>query len=132
MQLSQLFNAEPTGETRKLFQAFAETGGGVHDGLVNVRTFLLGLNNFSGADKLQKTHFAFHLFDVDRSGQIDENELIAILKANHLASDETSVQRKARTILKQADKDGDGEVSLEEFVVIAQKFPNILFPAFAQ
>ena len=40
-----------------------------------------------------------------------------------------SVERKAKTIMKQADKDGSGELSLEEFQVVSQKFPNILFPA---
>ena len=36
------------------------------------------------------------------------------------------VYKKAQTIMKQADKDGDGTISLEEFEVIAEKFPNIL------
>ena len=36
--------------------------------------------------------------------------------------------KKAKTILRQVDKDGDGKVSREEFAVVAEKFPNILFP----
>ena len=30
---------------------------------------------------------------------------------------------------RQADKNGDGKISPEEFLTIATKFPNILFPA---
>ena len=30
---------------------------------------------------------------------------------------------------RQADRNGDGKISPEEFMVIATKFPNILFPA---
>jgi hypothetical protein len=65
--------------------------------------------------------FCFHLFDEDRSNSIEENELMAILKANHMAGDPTAVQRKAQTIMRQADNDGDGCITLEEFHVIAQK-----------
>jgi hypothetical protein len=43
---------------------------------------------------------------------------------------EAAVLKKAKTIMKQADKDGDNEINYEEFQVIAQKFPNILFPDF--
>jgi len=40
------------------------------------------------------------------------------------------VKKKAQTIMKTADKDGNGELSIEEFRVVAQKFPNVLFPTF--
>jgi hypothetical protein len=40
------------------------------------------------------------------------------------------VKRKAQTIMKTADKDGNGELSIEEFRIVAQKSPNVLFPAF--
>jgi hypothetical protein len=64
--------------------------------------------------------FCFHLFDEDRSNSIEEGELVAILKANHMAGDPAAVQRKAQTIMRQADNDGDGCITLEEFHVIAQ------------
>ena len=40
------------------------------------------------------------------------------------------VLKKAKTIMRQADKDGDNKINIEEFHVIAEKFPNILFPAY--
>ena len=40
------------------------------------------------------------------------------------------MKKKAQTIMKTADKDGNGELSIEEFRIVAQKFPNVLFPAF--
>ena len=58
-------------------------------------------------------------------------ELIKILKANHMASSDKEVMRKAETIMAQADKDGDGVVSFDEFVIVSKKFPNILFPAYS-
>jgi serine/threonine-protein phosphatase 2B regulatory subunit len=29
-----------------------------------------------------------------------------------------------------ADKDGDGVITFDEFVIVSKKFPNILFPAY--
>lgn len=54
-----------------------------------------------------------------------QNELVAVLKANHLATAK-SVAKKAQTIMKQADGDGSGTLTLDEFLVVAQKFPNLV------
>ena len=43
-----------------------------------------------------------------------------------MASNDIEVARKADTIMAQADKDGDGVISFDEFVVVSKKFPNIL------
>lgn len=124
-QFIEMFNAEPTGETKKLYDLYE-----VPDAqALNIREIMLGLNNFTGATGPQKVEFCFHLFDEDRSNSIEIDELIAILQANHMAGDPSAVRRKAETIMRQAD-DGDGSISLEEFHVMAQKFPNILFPSF--
>ena len=34
-------------------------------------------------------------------------------------------------MIDEADKDGDGVVSFDEFVIVSKKFPNILFPAYS-
>ena len=70
-------------------------------------------------------------FDEDGNGVVTKQELVKILKANHMATHDREVMRKADTIMAQADKDGDGVVDFDEFVIISKKFPNILFPAFA-
>ncbi len=71
--------------------------------------------------------FAFEAFDEAGNGVITKEELVRILKANHMASTDKEVVKKAETILAQADSDGDGVVSFDEFVVVAKRFPNILF-----
>ena len=85
-----------------------------------------------------KTHYEsvvvkemIEAFDEDGNGVITKQELIKILKANHMASSDKEVARKAETIMAQADKDGDGVVSFDEFVIVSKKFPNILFPAYS-
>ena len=73
-------------------------------------------------------------FDGEGNGVITKAELLKILKANHMASSDAEVARKADTIMSQADKDGDGVITFDEFVVVSKKFPNILvsflFPLF--
>lgn len=61
---------------------------------------------------------------------ITKAELLSILKANHMASSDAEVARKADTILAQADKDGDGVITFDEFVIVSKKFPNILVQSF--
>lgn len=58
-----------------------------------------------------------------------QDELIKILKANHMASSDKEVVKKAETILAQADKDGDGVINFDEFVLVSKRFPNILYPS---
>ena len=90
-------------------------------GQVDVREFMIGLSNFSGAGKEEKLKFAFTIFDEDGNGAITKQELVKILKANHMASTDKEVMRKAETIMAQADKDKDGVITFDEFVVVSKK-----------
>lgn len=72
--------------------------------------------------------FAFMLCDEDSTGSITHQELVLILRANHMAKTEAEVTRKAETIIAQCDKRNDGTITFDEFVVVSRKFPNILFP----
>ena len=76
--------------------------------------------------KEDKLKFAFMAFDEEGNGVITKAELLKILKANHMASHDAEVLRKADTIMAQADKDGDGVITFDEFVIVSKKFPNIL------
>jgi serine/threonine-protein phosphatase 2B regulatory subunit len=126
-QFCMLMEVEATGEYRQLFNAFDHRG----TSSVDVKEFMLGLLNFTDTEKPRKIEFMFKLYDEDHNGFLTEDELIKILQANHMA-EENQVLKKARTIMKQADQDGDNHINQEEFVVISEKFPNILFPALHQ
>lgn len=118
-----IFELEATGENKKLFSLY--TGDGATD--LDMKEFLLGACHSTNMDKPMRAKFCFTIFDDDHNGFITEEELVNILKANHMTTAEL-VQRKAQTIMKQADEDGDNKMNLEEFLVICKKFPNILFP----
>ena len=55
---------------------------------------MIGLSNFTGATKDEKLKFAFMVFDEDGNGVITKQELVKILKANHMASSDNEVGRK--------------------------------------
>ncbi len=124
-EFCSLMEVEPTGEYQKMFNLFDTD----KSGNIDIKEFMLGLSNFTGASKEDRVEFVFNLFDADHNGFLTEEELIEILKSNHMTS-AAAVKKKAQTIIKQVDKDGDARISLEEFKVVAKKFPNILFPAF--
>lgn len=118
---------------RDIFTLFAGVDeGGNTTGLVNIRELLLALNNFTGASKNQRVHFCFLLFDYDRSGEISTDELFQILRATNLSvkKDDPVILAKAQSIMQQADKDGSGSISLDEFSLLAQKFPSLILPDF--
>ncbi|KAG7395778.1 hypothetical protein PHYBOEH_003176 [Phytophthora boehmeriae] len=122
-----LFEVEPTGEYRRLFALF--TPDNQSDSGADLREMLLAAVNFvGGVDRVQRVRFCFEIFDDDHNGFITEDELVNILRANYLATSDDQVRKKAQTILRQADDDGDGRVSLDEFHAISRKFPNLLFP----
>ena len=99
-------------------------------GQIDAREFLIAISNFTGAGKEDKLKFAFMIFDEEGNGVITKAELLKMLKANHMASHDAEVARKADTIMSQSDKDGDGVITFDEFVIVSKKFPNILFPAY--
>ncbi|KAG5186058.1 hypothetical protein JKP88DRAFT_162319, partial [Tribonema minus] len=94
---------------------------------IDLREFLLACSQFIDVDPSIKTQFVFNLYDEDRSGFLSTAELIEVLKANHMQS-AAAVAKKAATIMRQADADGSGTLSYEDFVTVVRRFPNICFP----
>jgi len=88
------------------------------------------LFNFTSSPKEDKLKYAFDMFSHGEDPSnliIVKPELIRILMANHMALHESEVTKKCETVLAQADADGDGVVTFDEFMKVAKKFPNILF-----
>lgn len=95
---------------------FDEDGGGD----VDFQEFVSGLSAFSSkGNKEQKLRFAFKVYDIDRDGYISNGELFIVLKmmvGNNL-KDQQLQQIVDKTIM-EADTDGDGKISFEEFQAV--------------
>ncbi len=97
---------------------FDEDGGGD----VDFQEFVSGLSAFSSkGNKEQKLRFAFKVYDIDRDGYISNGELFIVLKmmvGNNL-KDQQLQQIVDKTIM-EADLDGDGKISFEEFTKMVE------------
>lgn len=90
------------------------------DGTIDFQEFITGLSAFSGkSSRRDKLQFAFKIYDIDRDGFIGNGELFIVMKAmvGQNLKDEELQQIVDKTIM-EADKDGDGKLSFEEFELI--------------
>jgi len=122
-QFCYCLRVEPISEYKKLFSLYDNEG--LND--IDFREFLLSVTNFVEVEKEVRIRFSFQMYDELKSGFISQREIEEILKGNHMIG-LSSVQRKADTIMKQAVSDKSGSITLNEFLVVSRKFPNILLP----
>ncbi|KAG9219503.1 hypothetical protein CCMSSC00406_0005397 [Pleurotus cornucopiae] len=103
----------------RMIAIFDEDGGGT----VDFQEFVGGLSAFSSrGGREEKLRFAFKVYDMDRDGFISNGELFLVLKmmvGNNLKViyDQQLQQIVDKTIM-EADKDGDGKLSFEEFATM--------------
>ena len=94
----------------------ADTDG---SGEINYTEFLaatIDANVFLREDYLRT---AFNMFDKDKSGKIDNEEVIALLQGEDLG---THVSKGAiQKAMKEIDANGDGEIDFEEFMEMMKK-----------
>lgn len=102
----------------RLIAIFDEDGGGD----VDFQEFVQGLSAFSSkGNKEQKLRFAFKVYDIDRDGFISNGELFIVLKmmVGSNLKDQQLQQIVDKTIM-EADLDGDGKISFEEFTKMVE------------
>ena len=97
---------------------FDEDGGGD----VDFQEFVTGLSAFSSkGNKVEKLRFAFKVYDIDRDGYISNGELFIVLKmmvGNNLK--DVQLQQIVDKTIMEADKDGDGRISFDEFTEMVE------------
>eukprot|EP00045_Choanoeca_perplexa_P002790 m.26738 g.26738 ORF g.26738 m.26738 type:complete len:203 (-) comp11706_c0_seq1:153-761(-) len=78
--------------------------------------------NWAEAKQREKLKFVFHIYDVEGDGFIDAQELFAVLKM--MVTDGISDAQLSFIVdqtIKEADGDGDGKISFDEFAQILAK-----------
>ena len=116
------FSVDVTRFSRRVFECVDTSG----DGDLDFGEFFVGVYNYCSYDKKQIARFAFNLFDVDGSGEIERQEvqmLVKMMFGKGKTDDETD------KILRILDKDKDGKLSLSEFLEIQTKIDTMLKPA---
>ncbi|XP_016331282.1 guanylyl cyclase-activating protein 1 [Sinocyclocheilus anshuiensis] len=94
------------------------------DGYIDVIEYVAALSLVMRGKMEHKLHWYFRLYDVDGNGCIDRHELLNIIKAiraiNGSESQESSAEEFTNRVFDRIDVNGDGELSLEEFVAGAR------------
>merc|ERR1711916_216076 len=87
---------------------------------INFKEFIQALSIFSvNGAKEQKLRFAFQVYDIDCDSYISNGELFQVLKmmvGNNLT--DIQLQQIVDKTIIEADQDGDGRISFEEFTKI--------------
>lgn len=76
----------------------------------------------------EKLTLTFKIYDINKNGRIEKNEIEKIIEALCLISndyDDKLVKNKVSDILKKLDTNNDGSLSLEEFVEGCIQDPSI-------
>jgi serine/threonine-protein phosphatase 2B regulatory subunit len=84
------------------------------------------LSVFNAQSKKDKIDFAFKIYDIDGDGFISNGELFTVLKG--MVGDnlnDVQLQQIVDKTIIEADKDGDGKLSLEEFAEVLKENSDV-------
>lgn len=101
------------------------------DSSVDGRELVMSFSNFVGFSHEDKCRLAFDMYDIDRSGFLSLDEVEALLMATHLKTRD-AIKRRAETVMKSADTDETGDITVDELIVASEKFPSLIFPDHAK
>jgi len=87
-------------------------------GSVGYSEFLAGMIDQKNYLREELCWEAFRTFDQDGSGEIDLEELKMMLKNQNLDSDLQSGDMDVEALFADADKNGDGKISFDEFMIM--------------
>ena len=89
------------------------------NGVIDYHEFLTCTINKEKILRNENLELCFKAFDLDNSGSISLDEIGAIFKTDGKNAESLEAFKK---ILKEADENGDGEISLQEFKNLMKKF----------
>ena len=99
-----------------------------NSGTLDFSEFVTAVGTFCMFGKIDVLKFCFYIFDKDKNGYIEEDELHCLIDV--LQGDGGGYSNTKQAILGAFDGDGDGKMSFPEFVQLHGKYPQMLHPAF--
>ncbi|KAG3071292.1 hypothetical protein PC121_g9286 [Phytophthora cactorum] len=97
-----------------------------NSGVLDFSEYVEALGKFCLLNKEDMLKFCFNVFDDDKNGTIEGEELTNLLEILH-EDEQTSNMKHA---LKSFDFNGDGKIDFTEFKQLNSQFPSLLYPAF--
>ncbi|KAF0880302.1 guanylyl cyclase-activating protein 1 [Hyaena hyaena] len=127
-QFFGLKNLSPS--TSQYVEQMFETFDFNKDGYIDFMEYVAALSLVLKGKVEQKLRWYFKLYDVDGNGCIDRDELLTIIRAiraiNPCSDTTMSAEEFTNTVFSKIDVNGDGELSLEEFIEGVQKDQMLL------
>ncbi|XP_014063671.1 guanylyl cyclase-activating protein 1 [Salmo salar] len=109
-------DAEANAYIEQMFRTFDMN----KDGYIDFLEYVAALSLVMRGKMEHKLRWYFKLYDVDGNGCIDRSELLNIIKAiraiNGNENQEVDAEEFTNRVFNKIDVNGDGELSLEEFV----------------
>lgn len=101
------------------------------DGFINYNEFVKGLSILdSKASSLEKLQFSFNVYDSNRDGYINEDDIydvtLATVREHDLAISDSDVRRLVRVTLEEANPARPGEISFPEYQRLLTRNPKML------
>ncbi|XP_068596509.1 guanylyl cyclase-activating protein 2-like [Brachionichthys hirsutus] len=131
-EFKRFFIVDPTGEAsdyaENMFRAFDKNG----DNTLDFLEFVAALNLVFRGNLEHKLRWSFKVYDKDNNGFVDKDELRSIIDSIHRlkkgsqteANDsQLTLDEVVDRLLASVDSDGDGQISVEEFLKGAQQDP---------
>lgn len=97
-----------------------------NEGELDFSEFVQAVATYCMFGKEDVLKFCFYIFDRDKNGYIEEDELHALVQMLH----QNSLSANLRLSLDKLDTNNDGKVDFKEFKVMNDIYPQVLFPAF--
>ncbi|KAJ8252023.1 hypothetical protein COCON_G00213350 [Conger conger] len=129
-EFKRFFKIDPTGEASEyaenMFRAFDKNG----DDTIDFLEFVAALNIAFRGSLEHRLRWSFKVYDKDGNGYIDRSELMEIVESivkiqqscrSNPECQALTVEEICGRILKVVDADGDGQITLEEFIEGAQR-----------
>jgi Ca2+-binding EF-hand superfamily protein len=125
-ELLAFLDLEKTPWSRRIFTILDEDG----NGTVDFREFVVALWNYCSLGRSTLPLFAFDTFDVDSSGRLTPDEVVAMLKEMYGRTYNDSPH--AKLCAQELDKLGlqHEDIGVEQFKNFAFNHPALLFQAF--
>ena len=101
-----------------------------HSGALDFGEFFQAIVTYCLFEKTEVLKYCFYIFDRDKNGYIERDELKIMINVLYHISPPDEVTGNTKTAIEKLDINGDGKIDFDEFMNFNRLFPALFHPAF--